>query len=91
MTFKFDKMTDSDVGEWQGDEQKAADWMNDVLDILADLASKKFPDPTREQEEAVNDLANRFFFADLCNDPDTLGYSYADKKFYVQTHLADIE
>lgn len=91
MTFQFDHVTTDDVGEWQGEEQRAADYLNHLNALLAELASKKFPDPTTEQEYAVKDLANRFFFEDLCNEPDNLKMNDNDRRFYVFCRLNDIE
>jgi hypothetical protein len=91
MTYTFDKVTSGDVGEWNGDEQKAADYLNDLNGILAQMANEKFPDPTTEQAEAIKDLAYRFFFEDLCNNPEMLDHTSADKKFYVFGRVNEIE
>jgi hypothetical protein len=86
-TFSFDRVSASDVGEWMGEENRAAEYMNDVLDELARQASVKFPNPTETQREAIDDLGKRFIFEDLCNDSRYLEHTGADHKAYVTSLL----
>lgn len=91
MTFQFDKVLSSDVGEWNGDEQRAADYLNDVLAILAEEANERFPDPTEHQRYCIEELASRYFFEDLCRHPEKLDDSTTQKGFTVIDQILQIE
>lgn len=71
-TYTFNRVSASDVGEWDGAEERAAAYMNRALDELAKQATAKFPDPTEAQRLQIEDLAERFIFADLCSNPEVL-------------------
>ncbi len=69
------------VGDWDGREQEAADFLNDLnarlCDLLGDDAS-----PTREEYAA--DLADRIFFEELCGNPDMLEWDADARQAYVE-------
>lgn len=98
-TYRFDHVSASDIGEWDGQEERAAVFLNRVLDELSRQATTQFPDPTETQRLAIEDLGKHVIFESLCNTTDfvdrhgrkidPLDQDDADVRIYVGNFLRD--
>ena len=79
-----DKVYAGDVGEWQGQEQEAADFINDLNARLLKLVDAEGDDIPRSREEWAVTLATHIFFEELCSNPEMLEWDDAARQSYVE-------
>jgi hypothetical protein len=88
---KFAPVQSSSVGEWDGQEDEAAEFLTDVQNRLAVLITRGLDDSlSGAQEYEVTELTSRVFFEDLCGNPDMLEWSDDQITAYVQGKFDDL-